>query len=174
MNIDVDFVKENINSYRETNRNIERIIKSLVRDCCSDLDNLIRKINIAIQDLDNPITDEELDYFILNLPVCVYYAYEQQELLGISEDLAKQEKTNIYSEAYNNAIGTIVDKKQFAESATKNQQLLISIYNRAGKQIRNKLDIATELLQSLKKVSTRRMNERTMENSSFSKIRNDY
>ena len=43
----------------------------------------------------------ELDFFILNLPVCVYYAYEQQELLGLSEDLAKQEKNTIYNNAYN-------------------------------------------------------------------------
>ena len=62
-----------------------------------------------------------------------------------------------------------LDKKQYAENAVKNQQVLVSIYNRAGKQIRNKLDIATELLQSLKKVSTRRMNERNMEVSSLSR-----
>lgn len=174
MNIDINFVKENISTYRETNRNIERIIKSLVKECCSDLDDLIRKINMAVQDLDNPITDEELDYFILNLPICVYYAYEQQEFLGISEDLAKQEKSNIYNDTYTNSVGTIVDKKQLAESATKNQQLLISIYARASKQIRNKLDIATELLQSLKKVSTRRMNERNMEMSSINRVKGDY
>lgn len=169
MDIDMNSIRDNMNKYRENNRGIERMVKSLVKECCSDLDDMINRVNDAISDYQNPITDTELDFFILNLPVCVYYAYEQQELLGLSEDLAKQEKNTVYNNAYNLATGTIVDKKQYAENAVKNQQVLVSIYNRAGKQIRNKLDIATELLQSLKKVSTRRMNERNMEVSSLSR-----
>ena len=101
MDIDMNSIRDNMNKYREANRGIERMVKSLVKECCSDLDDMINRINNAISDYQNPITDTELDFFILNLPVCVYYAYEQQELLGLSEDLAKQEKNTIYNNAYN-------------------------------------------------------------------------
>ena len=42
--------------------------------------------------------------------------------------------------------------------------LVISIYSRARKQIQNKLDLATEMLQSLKKVATRRISENNFNN----------
>lgn len=174
MDIDVSYIKKSMNDYREANRAVERFVKSLVKECCSNLDDLMSKINAAVEDVDNPITDEELDYFILNLPIQVYHAYEKAELIGLAEDMAKQKKSAAYAEAYAADVGTIIERKQYAELAVKNHHVVVSIYNRAGKQVRAKLDMATEMLQSLKKVSTRRMAENALENSSFRKNRGEF
>ena len=171
--MDTDSIKDSIRNYQKSNREIESIVKNLVRTCCSSLDELVREVQNTVQDMQNPITDEELDFFILNLPIQMYFANEQLELLGLSEDLAKQEKTKKYNEAYSQESGTIADKKNYAESSIRKQQVVVSIYNRASKQIKTKIDIATELLQSLKKVSSRHMAERNIEMSGYKRIQED-
>lgn len=167
--MDIEEIKKSIKQNKDNNRQVEQLVKKLVNECCKDLDDLMDAINRAVSDYDNPVSDKELDFFILNLPIRVYYAYEQSEMLGLAEDRAKQSKNNAYAEAYSSEEGTIVERKQYAERSTLNHQVVVSIYSRAAKQIRNKLDIANETLQSLKKVSTKRMNEYNAERMSFSR-----
>ena len=58
MDIDMDSIRDNMNRYRENNRVIERMVKSLVKECCSDLDDIINKVNDAICDYQNPIIQQ--------------------------------------------------------------------------------------------------------------------
>lgn len=80
------------------------------------------------------------------------------------EDIAKQEKLQRYNDSYSSYEGTAIERKQLAESDIVYDVLVISIYSRARKQIQNKLDLATEMLQSLKKVATRRISENDFNN----------
>ena len=82
------------------------------------------------------------------------------EQLGIRDDIAKA----VYKETYHTTRasqdkGTVADKDSLAELNSQ-QELLTSIcYTRAWKTMKSKVENAQELLQSCKKVLSRRMTE---------------
>ena len=88
------------------------------------------------------------------------FASGMVEQLGIRDDIAKA----VYKETYHTARqsedkGTVADKDSIAELSSQ-QELLTSIcYTRAWKTMKAKVESAQELLQSCKKVLTRRMTE---------------
>ena len=55
-------------------------------------------------------------------------------------------------------------RKQQAELDIITDSLVLNIYVRARRQIQNKLDTSTEMLQSLKKIATRRISENNFNN----------
>ena len=162
--IEQSLVTDRLNSINTNQRALTRHINSIVKECCGSLDNLMNTIRETISNPNVTLTNEQLDYFILNLPALMYYAYEKQELVGMREDIAKQEKLQRYNDSYSSYEGTAIERKQLAESDIVYDVLVISIYSRARKQIQNKLDLATEMLQSLKKVATRRISENDFNN----------
>lgn len=164
MEIEQSLVTDRLNSINTNQRALTRHINSIVKECCGSLDNLMNTIRETISNPNVTLTNEQLDYFILNLPALMYYAYEKQELVGMREDIAKQEKLQRYNDSYSSYEGTAIERKQLAESDIVYDVLVISIYSRARKQIENKLDLATEMLQSLKKVATRRISENDFNN----------
>ena len=138
---------------------IERIVDRLVQDYCSPLDELLVRIKEIVSDSDRPPTDKELDDFALNLPIVLYFTGEAMESLGIKEDIAKALKQEVYNEQYDRASGTIADKTAIAELASQQEQIAHIAYQRAYKKIKLRMETAGELLQSVKKVITRRGQE---------------
>lgn len=100
MEVDKSFVKSRMEDITTQQRYLTRFVNQVVREACGELDSLMSTIRTRIKDINNPITDMELEHFILNLPALMYYAYECQEAIGIREDLAKQEKTQKYNNSY--------------------------------------------------------------------------
>ena len=131
MEIEQSLVTDRLNSINTNQRALTRHINSIVKECCGSLDNLMNTIRETIS---NPNVT-------LNLPALMYYAYEKQELVGMREDIAKQEKLQRYNDSYSSYEGTAIERKQLAESDIVYDVLVISIYSRARKQIQNKLDV---------------------------------
>ena len=138
---------------------IEDISNNLVQGYCQQLDNYIAFIKDILADEQNPPTDKELDDFVLNIPVLLYFAGEGQESLGIREDVAKAIRQELYNQAFDNATGTVADKTALAELATQNETITHIAYTRAYKKIKGKCEMANEVLQSVKKIITRRIAE---------------
>ena len=92
-------------------------------------------IRNILNDTVNPPTDRELDDFVLNIPVLLYFTGEAQEALGIKEDVAKAVKQELYNEIYEKSTGTIADKKAAAELATQNEYITHIAYQRAYKKV---------------------------------------
>ena len=133
---------------------INGIVDRLVQQYCQSLDDYIDFIRGILNDEKNPPTDRELDDFTLNIPVLLYFTGEGQEALGIKEDVAKAVKMEIYNEAYEKA-----DKTAAAELATQNEFITHIAYQRAYKKIKLRMELGSEILQSCKKVITRRCTE---------------
>ena len=136
---------------------IDDIVNKLVSDYCGYLDEYMAFIKKILDDTTNPPTDEELDDFVMNLSVLLYYTGEGQEALGVKEDVAKAIKMELYNETFDKASGTISDKTALAELATQNEYLTHVIYSRAYRKIKLRAEAGNEVLQSMKKIISRRV-----------------
>ena len=74
---------------------------------------------------------------------------------------------------YEKSTGTVADKTAAAELATQNEYITHIAYSRAYKKIKNRMDMAMETLQSIKKVISRRITEMEVSSTDPSKIRRD-
>lgn len=138
---------------------IDEIVNDLVSGYCKALDNYVLFIQSVLQDINNPPSDLELDDFVMNLPVLLYFTGEGMESLGIREDTSKAVKMEKYNEVYNKVKGTIADKTALAETESQAELITNMAYSRAYKKIKLRLELGNELLQSVKKVITRRTSE---------------
>ena len=136
---------------------IEQLVSPLVEECCKSLDKYVAYIATIINDRDNPITDEELEDVILTLPTLMYYAGEVQERLGIKYDVANAVRLKEFNQIMVTANGTVAKNKAEAELAIMENDLVKMVYDRAYNIIKQKIQYAFELLQSAKKIMTRRM-----------------
>ena len=159
-NLKIEKVK-NIQLHVEDNsKTIDSIVDDIIKPYCRDLDNYVLFIKDCLKDGENPPTDSELDDFCLNLSTYIYFAGGMCEQLGIRDDISKA----VWKETYHSKRseldrGTVADKDSLAELSAQQEQLTNICYNRAYKIMKSKVENAQELLQSCKKVLSRRMQE---------------
>lgn len=144
----------------EKSKVIDTIVEGIILPYCKDLDNYVLFIKDCLKDGENPPTDAELDDFNLNLATYIYFAGGMCEQLGIRDDIAKA----IYKEMYHTARasqdkGTVADKDSLAELASQEQAIVSASYTRAYKTLKAKIENAQELLSSIKKTLSHRMQE---------------
>lgn len=140
---------------------LQHIIDEIIKPYTEDLDKYVDFVKSIITNYDNPPTEQELDDFIMNLSVFIYYASGMQEQVGIRDDIAKA----LYKEMYHSARdsiekGTVADKDSLAELASQQELLTSMIYKRAYSITKAKVAAAQEILSSVKKIISRRMAER--------------
>lgn len=138
---------------------IEEIVNKLVADYCTQLDDYMAQIDEMLLNEEQPITDYQLDYFALNLPVLLYFTGEAQEAIGLREDIAKAVRQEVFNNAFKLATGTIADKNAEGELATQAEMIVHVAHQRAYRKIKLRMEAANEMLQSIKKVISRRMVE---------------
>lgn len=143
-----------------TSEQLQSIIDDIVKPYTQELDDYVAFIKMIITDYDKPPTAQELDDFIMNLSVFIYYASGMQEALGVKDDIAKA----LYKEMYHSSrdsltSGTVADKDSLAELASQQEALVSMIYKRAYSQVKAKVSAAQEILSSVKKIISRRIQE---------------
>lgn len=153
----VDEVKKQV---EDDSKQIDEIVDGIIKPYCKSLDEYIEWISEILQDGENPPTDQELDDMCINLATRIYFAGGLCEQLGIRDDISKA----VYKEMYHTSRasidkGTVADKDSLAELASQEEFVISSAYTRAYKTMKAKVENAQELLQSIKKVIGRRMQE---------------
>ena len=156
---EIEILQDRVNKNSEL---INTLCNKLVNDYCKSLNDYVKFIQTILQDTKNPPTAQELDDFVLNLPVLLYFCGEAQENLGIKTDVAKSIKQEKYNEIYKEVSGTIADKTAKSELAAQAETITHIIYDRAYKIVKEKMTAAYELLSSCKKVISRRLAEYQM------------
>lgn len=116
-------------------------------------------ISNILADGTNPPTDEELEDMCMNLSAKIYFLSGACEQLGIKDDLSKAIKNEMFNKKRDEVTGTVADKDSYAELESQQEQITNICYSRAYKIVKNKVENAQELLQSCKKVLSRRMSE---------------
>ena len=139
---------------------IDEIVDGIIKPYCQSLDEYVQFIADILNDGENPPTDQELDDICMNLSTRIYFAGGLCERLGIRDDIAKA----VYKESYhsNRAViekGTVADKDSLAELRSQQEAIISAAFTRSYKIMKSKIENAQELLQSCKKVLSRRMQE---------------
>ena len=157
-------IMQNVDDISDT---IKEISDNLVTEYCKDLDDLMLVIREELQD-NMEITDEELEFHILDLANILYFTGSAQEDLGIKEDICKSIRQEVYSKAREQATGkTVADKTAQAELIAQAETMTLAIYSRAYKKVKLRMDAGYEMLNSLKKVMNKRITEMELSNSRY-------
>ena len=161
-NIDLEKIGAIQLHIEDNSKHMDNIVNDIVEKYVSDLDEYVGQIDDRLCDRENPPTDAELDDFCLNLGTLIYFAGSMSEKLGIRDDIAKAVYKETYNNARDNSKGTVQDKNTFAELSAQQEQLVSIAYTRAYKVVKSKVDNAQELMSSIKKVISRRMQEQQL------------
>lgn len=161
----MEVTPEALKNIKALSSNIEKkcvtlnsLISEIVEKHSKPLDEYMEKVD-AILLSGQPATDKELEDITLSLPVLLYFVGEAQEAAGLKEDIAKAVRMEKYNNYHAGATGTVSDKQAQAELATQEEFIVHSVYNRVYKQLKIKMEQGNELLQSAKKIISRRMVE---------------
>lgn len=141
---------------------INEIIEKIIKPYSKSLDDYVKQITNALRDINNPPTTNELDYYCMHLSTDIYWASSMSEQLGIKDDISKALYKEIYNTTRDDSEGTVADKNSIAELASQQEYLTNVCYNRAYRIMKAKVENAQELLQSIKKVLSHRINEENL------------
>lgn len=135
----------------------------LCKTCTSALDEFVEIIsnNLMSNTQGTTVSDADLDFYILNLPIYIYHASTQLERIGLSEDVSAMAKKEAIAKTLetSNFSGNAQNRMTSAELANMEDVVLNLIFARAYKMAKAKLDCAYEILASCKKVMSRRIEE---------------
>lgn len=154
-------MKENLLLNQEISENskiIEDIAFNISREFTQELDKVMGTCKSIFQSKDK-ITNQEIEDLLAQLPSILYFVNEGQEAVGIKQDIAEMTKKTNYNIAREKANGTVADKNTTAEGQVINEAINEIIYQRAYKLIRAKIEMAQEMVNSLKRIFDARMME---------------
>ena len=155
--MNVERAEDFIYEVSEDAKYINELVEEIVKQCCENLDAYVTSIKDKITSDNYNVTDKELDDIVMTIPTLIYFASEVQERLGIRYDIAKSNKTQIFNEIFINNDGNQGIKKAVAENKTFNENMIVCVYDRSYNIIKSKISAAMEILQSAKKIISRRM-----------------
>lgn len=157
--IDMDSVSQNNERVENLTKEVRDMVKTIVDEACSDLDKYMKQIEEILCDSEQPVSDDELEDFTLNLPSLLYLVSSRREELRIKEDVAKAIYKDVYNRVREKAQGTVADKDTAADLASQSEAITVIVLQRAGSTIKTREEAAWEMLNSVKKVLTRRTAE---------------
>lgn len=154
-------MKENLLLNQEISENsklIEDIAFNISKEFTQELDKVMGTCKSIFQSKDK-ITNQEIEDLLAQLPSILYFVNEGQEAVGIKQDIAEMTRKANYNIAREKANGTVADKNTTAEGQVINEAINEIIYQRAYKLIRAKIEMAQEMVNSLKRIFDARMME---------------
>lgn len=155
-------VSERVNNL---SKEVVEMADKIADEVCSDLNDYMAGIDEILTSQDTPVTDIQLDDFVLNLASILYFVSDAQENLGIKEDVSRAIQKEVYNRVREKAQGTVADKDTAAELQCQEEAITTIIYARAYKKVKLKVEAASEMINSVKKVMTRRIAEYEMSRS---------
>lgn len=155
-----------MNKVDNTSNIIKELSDNLVEKYSTSLDVEMGVIRLELKE-NNSLTDDTLEKHILELANILYFTGSAQEDLGIKEDTCKAIRQEVYSRAREEATGTVADKTAKAELISQQETVVLSIYSRAYKKVKMRMDAGYEMLNSLKKVMNKRITEMELSNSRY-------
>ena len=179
-NIDEEKVQELMN---DTDNNVEYFNKVATETAIKytePLDKLMRKIYSNVVNKD--ATDAQLEKYYLELTNTVYFMGDKLEQLNINGDMAKASEKEVYNNAYlANQVKdsekknktTVAENQAVAEQESQYEAVVSSIYDHAYKMVKFKIDAAKDMINTLRKVISRRMQEQQLSSFGNSKVSNN-
>lgn len=140
-----------------SSKEIEKIIKAIVDKHCFDLTKLVNQIKNIMTTSDDDLTDSEIDDLLIQLPLALYEVSDEQEYLGMKDDISTALTKELYNKVYQSSEGKVAEKTAMAELATQKQSIISAAISRSYKIVKSKVEAAYELLNGIKKIQNRRI-----------------
>ena len=146
------------------------ISDEVVKAYTSDLDKLLVKIKEKA--VENTPSDNILEKLVMELSNILYFMGTRLESVGIKDDITKLSAKEVYNNSYTNNLTNVGDQKKkptvaeltvMAENDSRYQTVVNNIYSRVYRQIKYKIDAAYEMLSSLRKIISKRMQENQLD-----------
>lgn len=146
------------------------ISDEVVKAYTSDLDKLLVKIKENA--VENTPSDNILEKLVMELSNILYFMGTRLESVGIKDDITKLSAKEVYNNSYTNNLTNVSDQKKkptvaeltvLAENDSRYQTVVNNIYSRVYRQIKYKIDAAYEMLSSLRKIISKRMQENQLD-----------
>lgn len=142
------------------------VANKIVTEYVKDLDDLMIKVYNEV--VTKKPSDDKLEELSLELNNHLYFIGDRMEKMGIRDDLSKLASKEVYNQSYldyqssavlNKEKRTVAELTALSEADSKYETIMNSIYSRAYKQIKYKVDAAYEMLNTMKKIITKRLQE---------------
>lgn len=172
LNIDIAHLENLDKEVVKNAKVVNDIVLEIVKKATSEIDALVFEIKEKLKS-NIPMDTEELEIYAMEISTNLYYLGQSQEYIGLRYDVSKAVYKEKYAIAYSVAVGTISDKTSQAEAVVNYEFIEQSINERAYKRLKVKIENATELLQTIKKIISRRIAEYELTKVSSSDIRMD-
>ena len=166
-NVDTDKVTALLEQTEQNSIYFNNVAKTVAGKYTEHLDNLMQDYYKKQKD-STDLSTEYLEKLYLELTNLLYFQGDKLENVGVLNDMSKAAKQEVYNKAYlENQIKdtdkknktTVAENQAVAEGASQYEAVVNSIYERAYKMIKYKVDAAYEVVNSLRKIISRRMQE---------------
>lgn len=158
-------MQETLKNIEEQSKLVMEVVDSILGKDLESIDQYLTNIKQKFSGC-KELTDLELDEIIFEVPLHLYYLYSVLHKCELRKGLADESKSYKKNEAILNATGTVQEKTSKAELACSEGVIVFLAYKNACDIIRGKMDSASELLNSAKKIQSRRVEEMRLSQSS--------
>ena len=172
MTLDNNTLNEKIANIDESVNEFNEITERVIKEQSADLDDLMQAIHYAVTQ-ENAISTDAVERYYAELSSLVYFMSERIEKLNVFKDVSKATAKEAYNKAYirfcaekdekGKSIRTVNENTALAETDSQYEVVMQSIYGNAYDAVKLKLDLALEMLSTLKHILKRRMNEEYMD-----------
>lgn len=161
---------------KQTKENAEyakQLSDSIVQEYTRSIDQIMREVKKEIIESPSEPPTETLEKYFLLLSNSLYFISAKAESLGLFEDITKSNLKMKYNSAFSERqLSASLNKEKitnneagiYAEDNSLNETVVNYIYSRANKIVEAKINAAFEMVKTISKIISRRMNE----NSSIS------
>lgn len=169
VNIEESRFNEVVDQAEENTNYFTSVSDEIVKRYTEDLDSLMK--DLYKDTIENDASDMILEKYLLELNNMLYFLGEKLESVGIKEDISKLSAKESYNNAYLNSRvkdteqrnkTTVAELVAIAEEASRYESVLNSLYSRIYKQIKYKMDAGYDMVNSLRKIISRRMQDQSL------------
>lgn len=169
-NVNTDTVQDLMDSTTENVKYFNDTALTTAREYSKPLDVLMSKLYKIVVNPQN-IETHTLENYYLELTNTLYFMGEKLEQLGVFGDMSKAAAKEVYNKAYlDNQIKdsekknktTVAENQAVAEESSKYESVVNSIYDHAYKITKYKIDAAYEMVNTLRKIITHRIQEESL------------
>lgn len=157
----IDVLNENVNEFSS-------ITDKVVKEQSADLDELMEAIKYSVTQED-AISTDAIERYYAELSNLVYFMSDRIGRLSVFKDMSKAMTKEAYNNAYlkysmekdekGKSVRTVNENSALSETETKTQSVVDTIYANAYNILKNKLDVANEMVSTLKHMLRRRVSE---------------
>ena len=171
MKFDMDVLEEKMDALKENVSEFNKITHDVIYTNCADLDSLMEDIKAMVTQSEAANTND-IERYYAELSNLVYFMAERLEKLNVFRDVSKATTKETYNKAYikycadkdekGKSIRTVNENTSLAESDSAYDAVIQSIYGNAYDAVKLKVEMAQEMISTLRNILKRRMNEEYM------------